>query len=333
MTRGSYPWPYNPVNGANTALPDVDAVTPDHIIDPPPCGYFLTEEQYSGPLEGGTVGLRLGLHGIAQETRPDGHVVRLAQPQRGLIPTLFDEAAVPPEPIVVGTRLFECPYVTAAPRSFATSAVEETESVETLTIGNQSPDADEPLNWTITEAVSDCSSPSDVSWFSASQTSGTTQAGASKEVDLTFSAVGQTAPDKLTALLCLASNDAGEALIAIPVTLQVEYPFGGFLPPVRDAPTLNPRNAGSATPVKFSLGGDRGLEFLAAGSPSSRQIDCDSKAPLGSATPISSSVSYDAAGDFYQFTWKTAKSWTGTCRELTVAFDDATEHVAYFRFG
>ena len=111
------------------------------IIDPPPCGYFLTEEQYSGPLDGGTVGLRLGLHGIAQETRPDGHVVRLAQPQRGLIPTLFDAAAVDPEPIVVGTRLFECPYVTAAPRSFSTSRGRGDETVETLTIGNLSPES------------------------------------------------------------------------------------------------------------------------------------------------------------------------------------------------
>ena len=25
VTRGSYPWPYNPLNGANTGLPDVDA--------------------------------------------------------------------------------------------------------------------------------------------------------------------------------------------------------------------------------------------------------------------------------------------------------------------
>ena len=83
--------------------------------------------------------------------------------------------------------------------------------------------------------------------------------------------------------------------------------------------------------MKSSLGGDRGLEFLADGSPSSREIDCDSKEPLGSATPITSSVSYNAAGDFYQFDWKTNKSWTGTCRELTVAFDDASEHVAYFR--
>jgi hypothetical protein len=105
VTRGSYAWPYNPLSGTNTGLPDVDAATPSRVIDPAPCGYFLSEEQYSGELTGGTAELRLQVHGIAQQTRPVGHVVRLAQPQRGLIPTLFDQAAVAPEPILVATRL------------------------------------------------------------------------------------------------------------------------------------------------------------------------------------------------------------------------------------
>ena len=46
----------------------------------------------------------------------DGHIVRLAQTLRGLIPMLLDAAAPsPPSPIVAGLRLFECPHMTAAP--------------------------------------------------------------------------------------------------------------------------------------------------------------------------------------------------------------------------
>ena len=82
------------MTGANIGLPDVDALNPARSIDPAPCGYFLTEALYSGPLPGGTAGLRLGIHGIAQETRPTGHIVRMAQPLRGLIPTVLDSAAV-----------------------------------------------------------------------------------------------------------------------------------------------------------------------------------------------------------------------------------------------
>ncbi|HSJ93232.1 MAG TPA: PxKF domain-containing protein, partial [Gaiellaceae bacterium] len=86
-----------------------------------------------------------------------------------------------------------------------------------------------------------------------------------------------------------------------------------------------------------SLGGDRGLEFLAAGSPSSQRVDCDTLEPLGAAVPIGSPggsvLEYDPVTDTYGLNWRTAKAWAGTCRALTVALDDGTEHVAYFRFG
>jgi hypothetical protein len=109
VLRGSWPWPYNPVNGANNGLPDVDAVTSDHILDPPPCGYFLTPEQYTGANPDGTVQARLSLHGIAVEKWPNGYLVRMAQPQRGLIAPILDGASVDPSPMVAGTRLYDCP--------------------------------------------------------------------------------------------------------------------------------------------------------------------------------------------------------------------------------
>ncbi len=200
-------------------------MTANHIIDPPPCGYFLTEEQYSGPRAEGTVGLRLGIHGIAQETRPAGHIVRMAQALRGLIPTILDPADVSPEPIVAALRLFECPHVVASPRSFAGSVPAGSELTRTLTIRNIAPEADEPLNWTITEAVSDCSSPSDLTWASASPTSGTTpSAHGSDDVTITLSAAGLSGPSMLTGVLCLSSNDAGEGTIAIPLKLNVRRP-------------------------------------------------------------------------------------------------------------
>ena len=47
-------------------------------------------------------------------------------------------------------------------------------------------------------------------------------------------------------------------------------PFSGFEEPVDESPTLNRMHAGRAVPLKFSLGGDRGLDIFAAGSPASR---------------------------------------------------------------
>jgi hypothetical protein len=108
--RGSYPWPpFPPLPSA----PDVDAPAPDAILEDPPCGYFLTTEQYKGALPEGSVELRLGLHGIVVEPAPGflvaelgpGYFVRMRQPLRGLIPTLLDQQAA--EPMVGGTRLQE----------------------------------------------------------------------------------------------------------------------------------------------------------------------------------------------------------------------------------
>jgi hypothetical protein len=108
--RGSYPWPpFPPLPSA----PDVDAPTPDAILEDPPCGYFLTVEQYTGPQPDGTVELRLNLHGVAVEVAPGylvrelgpGYFVRMTQPLRGLIPPLLDQQAA--EPMVGSVRLQE----------------------------------------------------------------------------------------------------------------------------------------------------------------------------------------------------------------------------------
>jgi len=106
--RGAYPWPpFPPLLSA----PDVDAPTPELTLEDPPCGYFVTDQQFSGPRPEGTVERRLRLHGIGVERAPgyiaggNGYLVRMNQPLRGLIPTLLDGQAV--EPMVAGTRLQE----------------------------------------------------------------------------------------------------------------------------------------------------------------------------------------------------------------------------------
>jgi hypothetical protein len=114
------------------------------------------------------------------------------------------------------------------------------------------------------------------------------------------------------------------------------YDFVGFFAPVDNLPTVNFATAGRAVPVKFSLGGDRGLLVFAAGFPSSRQIACDVGATISeveeTASAGGSSLSYDAATDTYTYVWKTSKTWRGTCRQLTIELADGTTHSADFRF-
>ena len=113
------------------------------------------------------------------------------------------------------------------------------------------------------------------------------------------------------------------------------WPFRGFLEPVNaDVPNAMP--AGAAVPIKFSVGGDRGLDILPAGSPSSVQVVCaDGSVPDDVEQTVaagSSSLSYAAGTETYTYVWKTQKAWTGTCRQFTLRLMDGTAHTAIFDF-
>jgi len=116
---------------------------------------------------------------------------------------------------------------------------------------------------------------------------------------------------------------------------MLPFAFDGFFSPIRNGGTLNRVKAGSAVPVKFSLGGDRGLEIFAAGNPRSVSVACDGSqpgAPEATVTPGSSSLSYAAGSDRYTYVWKTNKAWAGTCRKLEITFVDGSTHEALFDF-
>jgi hypothetical protein len=109
--------------------------------------------------------------------------------------------------------------------------------------------------------------------------------------------------------------------------------FTGFLAPVDAAPTLNVTKAGSAVPIKFTLGGDRGLAILAAGYPKVATIACDARVPADevetTVTAGASSLQY--ANGTYTYVWKTEKGSTG-CRRFELKLVDGTVHTADFRF-
>jgi hypothetical protein len=113
------------------------------------------------------------------------------------------------------------------------------------------------------------------------------------------------------------------------------YAFGGFYQPVDNGGVLNRTKAGSAVPVKFSLGGSQGLVVLAGHSPTSTRIDCANGAPTDdieqTVSAGASSLRFDASIGQYVYTWKTDKSWAGTCRQLDIRLADGTHHRASFQ--
>jgi len=114
----------------------------------------------------------------------------------------------------------------------------------------------------------------------------------------------------------------------------VTWPFTGFLSPVDNLPAVNLAKAGSAIPVKFSLGGDRGLAIL-SGSPTATKYTCTST-PTDVIEEVStastSGLQYDATSGIYTYVWKTPKTYANYCYQLKVSLIDGTTHVASFKF-
>ena len=116
----------------------------------------------------------------------------------------------------------------------------------------------------------------------------------------------------------------------------VVYNFSGFFSPVDAPPALNSVKAGQSVPVKFSLGGNQGMDVLAEGYPVSQSVPCSlwlSANPLEETSAAgNSSLSYDARTDMYTYVWKSDQAWTGTCRTFTLKLKDGSTHSASFQF-
>lgn len=133
----------------------------------------------------------------------------------------------------------------------------------------------------------------------------------------------------------LTVDDGNGGNASCTATVAVRYGFSEFLEPI-DNDEINYAKAGGAIPIKFSLGGDRGLSIFAPGYPASVPINCEDGGDNGDELPTEtaggSSLSYDADADLYKYIWKTSRNWSGTCRRLVVMFDDGSVHTADFQF-
>ena len=144
-------------------------------------------------------------------------------------------------------------------------------------------------------------------------------------VDITDSASRDTVNNRV----------CGTATSLSPFTLaETKYEFTGFFPPVDNTPISNAVKAGSALPVKFSLGGDLGLSIFASGYPQVVLVQCQTTATIDAieetVAAVANSLSYDATSGRYNYVWKTDKAWANSCRELQLMFNDGEVYKARF---
>jgi hypothetical protein len=170
------------------------------------------------------------------------------------------------------------------------------------------------------------------SWTAADAHSGIAGA-ASGSISLDTSAVGQKTASVPAGT---AHDNVGHGSAGASCQYQVVYDFRGFFQPVDNNGVFNVAKAGSAIPVKFSLSGNRGLNILKQGYPTSTVISCTTSAPTDTieetVTAGGSSLTYDASADQYIYVWKTDKTWAGKCREFNLGLADGTTRTARFNF-
>lgn len=110
----------------------------------------------------------------------------------------------------------------------------------------------------------------------------------------------------------------------------VIYDFAGFFSPVSIDKT-NSAKAGSGVPIKFSLGGDRGLNVVTTATFTPTGTG-ESGTDVPTVTAGQSSLQYDPTTGQYTYVWKTDKAWAGKSGTFTLTLDDGTTHTAKFTF-
>jgi hypothetical protein len=112
------------------------------------------------------------------------------------------------------------------------------------------------------------------------------------------------------------------------------YTFSGFFQPVDNLPTFNKTKPGKNIPIRFSLGGDKGLEIFEPGYPKSEPIACDSNAVVDGIEQTATGkggLSYDAVSDRYTYNWTTSSTASG-CQQFVMKLKDGSTHRANFIF-
>jgi hypothetical protein len=130
-----------------------------------------------------------------------------------------------------------------------------------------------------------------------------------------------------------AASQATQSFTVSPAPIL--FAFAGFFQPVDNNGILNVVKAGAAVPVKFSLGGYKGMNIL-QGTPSARAIACSTAQSDAIETTVaasSSGLQYDAPADQYIYVWKSESSWKNSCRRFTLALTDGSVHTADFQFN
>jgi len=129
-----------------------------------------------------------------------------------------------------------------------------------------------------------------------------------------------------------------DAFVAKLITQQT-YAFSGFDSPIDNPPIVNNAKAGSVIPVKWRITDLDGtpisdpasFQSLTSFSVSCGSFSGDPVDALDEYSPGSSGLQYFGDG-YWQFNWKTLKTYKGQCRIMVLTLADGSTHSASFSF-
>ena len=118
---------------------------------------------------------------------------------------------------------------------------------------------------------------------------------------------------------------------------SVGYVISGFLQPIDNSPTVNQANAGQTIPVKWRITDHDGSgisDRASFVSITSGSTTCSSSDPLDAVETYSGNSGLQYLGDgYWQFNWKTPKSFRGRCRLMRLDLADGRmDRIAHFQF-
>ena len=132
-----------------------------------------------------------------------------------------------------------------------------------------------------------------------------------------------------------AADNAGNTGSAS-ASYNVIYSFGGFFAPVDNLPTMNIAKAGQTIPLKWRITDVNGVPVttLSSVTVTAVSLACEQGTTSDQMEEYASGSSgLQNLGDgYYQFNWKTPKSYANSCKTIKLNLGEGPVHEVLFRF-
>ncbi len=133
-----------------------------------------------------------------------------------------------------------------------------------------------------------------------------------------------------------ATDNAGNTNTRL-VSYTVGYAFSGFSSPVDAAPTLNVAKAGQSIPLKWRITDANGVPVstLTGVSVTVASLNCSSGVTSDAVEEYAAGSSglQNLGNGYYQFNWKSPKSYAGSCKTLLLNLGEGINRTSLFQFN